>query len=118
MAASVDGLVTEPAPAECLPSLTVARGKIMLLKPEIIRVLQREKAVCEAALARLQEKTRPLEKRFGWSTDTFLRLFNTGEAGDDQDFFRWYALAEAIKEWETTCDSLEELLTNKELASA
>ncbi len=90
----------------------------MMLKPEIIRVLQREKAVCEAALARLQEKTHPLEKRFGWSTDTFLRLFNAGKAGDDQDFFRWYALAEAMKEWQTTYDSLEDLLTNKELVSA
>lgn len=90
----------------------------MILKPEIIRVLQREKAVCEAALVRLHEKTRPLEKQFGWSTDVFLKRFNAGQAGDEQDFFRWYALAEAIQDWQTTYDSLEELLNNQELVNA
>jgi hypothetical protein len=90
----------------------------MRLKPEIIHVLQREKMVCEAALTRLREKTRPLEKQFGWSTATFLTLFNNGEAGDEQEFFRWYALAEAMQEWQITYDSLQELLSNKELVNA
>lgn len=90
----------------------------MMLKPEIVHVLQREKAVCETALVRLQEKTNPLEKKFGWSTELFLDRFKAGQAGDEQDFFRWYALAEAIEDWQTTYDSLEELLTNKELVNA
>jgi hypothetical protein len=91
---------------------------MMTLKPEIIYVLQREQTVCTAALARLQEKTRPLEKQFGWSTATFLELFNAGKAGDEHDFFRWYALAEAMKEWQQTYDSIAELLVNAELVSA
>ena len=78
----------------------------MTLKPEIIHILQREKAVCETAISRLQEKTTPLEQAFGWSTETFLQRFNTGQTGDEQDFFRWYALAEAIKEWQKTLDNL------------
>lgn len=90
----------------------------MTLKPEIIHILQREKIVCETAIARLQEKTQPLENQFGWSTNTFLKLFNTGKAGDDQDFFRWYALAEALNEWQKTYDSLQELLADAELISA
>ena len=90
----------------------------MFLKLEIIHVLQREEMVCKAAIARLQEKTRLLEKQFGWSTEAFLKMFNSGQAGDDLDFFRWYALAEAIKEWQTTRDSLQELLTDSELVSA
>ncbi len=87
----------------------------MNLKPEVTRILVREKMVSETALARLQERTRPLELQYGWSTDTFLKKFNAGEAGDEQAFFRWYALAEAIKDWQKTCDSLDELLAGSEL---
>jgi len=90
----------------------------MILKPEIIHVLQREETVCKAAIARLREKTRLLEKQFGWSTESFLKMFNSGQAGDDLDCFRWYALAEAIKEWQKTYDSLQEVLTDSELVSA
>ena len=35
----------------------------MDLKPEVIRALDREQRVCETALARLREKTRPLEEQ-------------------------------------------------------
>jgi hypothetical protein len=72
----------------------------MNLKPEIVHVLQREKAVCKAAITRLQAEIMPLEKEFGWVTEEFLQQFNNGQAGDEQEFFRWYALAEAINEWQ------------------
>ncbi len=90
----------------------------MVLKPEIIQVLEREKAVCETAIARLREKAQLLETQFGSSTDAFLKRFNSGEAGDDPAFFCWYALAEATKDWQTTYDSLKELLADSELAGA
>jgi len=90
----------------------------MKLKPEVVRVLEREKQVCDTAIARLRNKHRLLEQRYGWSTDEFLSKFNAGEIGDDQEFFLWYALAEAVKDWQKTRDSLEELLAGSELVSA
>lgn len=90
----------------------------MNLKPEVTRILRREKMVSETALARLKEKTRPLELEYGWSTDTFLKKFDAGEVGDEQAFFRWYALAEAIKDWQKTRESVEELLAGSELVRA
>lgn len=90
----------------------------MTLKPEVIRVLAREKMVCDAAIARLRERFRPLEQRYGWTTDEFLEKFNAGAVGDDQEFFVWYALAEAVKDWRKTRDSLEELLVGAERVSA
>ena len=90
----------------------------MKLRPEVIRVLEREKIMCETAITRLREKHRLLEQRYGWSTEAFLRKFATGDIGDDQEFFLWYALAEAVKDWQKTLDSLEELLSDSELASA
>lgn len=90
----------------------------MDLKPEVIRVLEREKRVCETAIARLRERYRSLEQQYGWSTDEFLEKFNAGKIGDDQEFFRWYALAEAVKDWQATRDGLEELLADAEMVSA
>lgn len=90
----------------------------MNLKPEVVRVLEREKRVCDRAIARLRERYRPLERQYGWSTDEFLEKFNAGTIGDDQEFFRWYALAEAVKDWRATREGLEELLANSEMVSA
>ncbi|MBI2875408.1 MAG: hypothetical protein HYY20_00845 [Candidatus Tectomicrobia bacterium] len=92
--------------------------RLMDLKPEVIRILGREKAMCETAIARLKERYRLLEQQYGWSTDEFLEKFNAGEIGDEQEFFLWYALAEAEKDWQTTRDSLEELLTGSEIVGA
>lgn len=53
----------------------------------------------------------PLKKQYGWSTSEFLKKFNDGEAGDEQAFFRWYAFAEAINDWQSTSTSIDDLLT-------
>lgn len=71
----------------------------MMLKPEVVLALEREQRVCEMAIDRLEERSRPFEQQYGWSTDQFLRKFNDGEIGDDKSFFPWYALAEAIFDW-------------------
>lgn len=64
----------------------------MMLKPEVVLALEREQRVCEMAIDRLEERSRPFEQQYGWSTDQFLRKFNDGEIGDDKSFFfgtRW-----------------------------
>lgn len=82
----------------------------MSLKPEVIQALEREKKMCEIAIARLHEKVHMWENQFGWSTHMFLQKFNSGEVGDDVEYFRWYALAQAIREWQLTYDALQEVL--------
>jgi len=59
-----------------------------------------------------------MEQEYGWSTELFLEKFNAGETGDEQVFFRWFAVAEAMKDWQQTYDSLHELLTNSESVNA
>ncbi len=87
------------------------------MRPEVVEVLMREKSASEMAIARLQEKIRPLESRYGWTTEEFLEKFEKGEAGDEQDYFLWYALAEAIEDWKRTRDGLVELLDDAEKVS-
>ena len=88
------------------------------MRPEVVEVLVREKSASEIAIARLQEKMRSLESRYGWTTKEFLEKFERGEAGDEQDYFLWYALAEALEDWKRTRDGLVELLNGAEMVSA
>ncbi len=81
----------------------------MQLKSEVIRSLERERKLSEAALTRLAEQCKVFEAQYGWSTEEFLRKFDAGEIGDDQDFFRWYALAQAQRDWQATRQSSGEV---------
>lgn len=90
----------------------------MILKPEVVRALQREQRLCKTAIERLEAQSAPWEEEYGWNTELFLQKFNAGEAGDEQDFFRWFAVAEAIKDWQRTYNSLGELLSGLETAHA
>jgi hypothetical protein len=91
---------------------------VMSLKPDVIRALEREKAICELAVSRLRERCRELEEKYGCTTREFQQRFNAGEMGDEQDLFVWHSLVEAQKDWQETCDHLEELLDAPETASA
>lgn len=90
----------------------------MNLKPEVIQALEREVRMCKTAIDRLEERSQLLEQEYGWSTELFLQKFNAGETGDEQIFFRWYALGEAMRDWQKTKNSLNELLNNSELVRA
>ena len=86
----------------------------MQLKPEIMRVLEREKECSMLAITRLQEKCRVFEVQYGWKTDEFLGKFDMGDIGDDLDFFHWYAYAEAINDWQITLSNLTKFLVGSE----
>jgi hypothetical protein len=88
----------------------------MELKPEVIKILERERKIAGLAITQLENKCRSFEQLYGLVTDEFVNKFNTGEIGDDLDFFRWYAYVEAVKDWKMTQDSLTEVLTNSENA--
>ena len=98
--------------------MRIGEEQLTNLKPEIIRVLARERLVCETALARLRDRYRPLEQQYGWTTDEFLKKFSAGEIGDNQELFLWYALTQAAKDWQATRNSLEELLASSERVGA
>lgn len=90
----------------------------MILKPEVVRALEREQRICETAIERLEAQTAPWEERYGWTTKTFLEKFNSGEAGDEEDFFRWFAVSEAIQDWRKTYDGVSELLSHPDTTHA
>lgn len=90
----------------------------MQLSPEVIRVLEREKLVSAKAIHRLNEQTEVSEREYNWTTKLFLQKFNSGEIEDEQEFFQWYALAEAVADWKNTLRELEAALDDVEVMNA
>lgn len=90
----------------------------MKIRQEVVNVLEREIKVCDLAISKINEKLSPYEKEYGYSTEKFLELFNAGQLGDSHIFFKWYANAKAIKDWQNTKEGLKELLGSSECINA
>lgn len=39
------------------------------------------------------------EKKYGMNSDLFMEKFDSGELGDDDDFFNWYAAKRGLDIW-------------------
>jgi len=82
------------------------------MKKELIQSIEREKKITLVAMNHIEDRLQVYEKKYGWQTRDFIAKFETGIAGDDDDFFKWYALAEALNDWSKTRKALEEVLAN------
>lgn len=84
----------------------------MVMKPEVIRSLERERGICFLAIQHLETMCKEFEGKYHWTTEEFLQKFDSGLAGDDEDFFKWYAVAQGLIEWKSTKNALEEVLVD------
>ncbi|MDZ7264629.1 MAG: hypothetical protein ONB16_08595 [candidate division KSB1 bacterium] len=82
------------------------------MRKEIIHSLEREKKISQLAIAHLKDQLKSYERKFRWSTAEFLEKFDNGSIGDDEAFFKWYALAQALKDWQSTKEALEEAIVS------
>lgn len=82
------------------------------MRKEIIHSLEREKKISQLAIDHLKDQLKSYEKKFRWSTAEFIDKFDSGSIGDDEAFFKWYALAQALKDWQTTKEALEEAIVS------
>ena len=81
-----------------------------MIKAEAIRSLEREKGMCMVAIDHLEGLCKEFEEKYHWTTDEFLQRFDSGLAGDDEVFFKWYAVAQGLADWKSTKRALEEVL--------
>jgi hypothetical protein len=75
--------------------------------PAVEDAVDREAALGEFLLERYREKLDRFEEEHGMSTETFLDRFEGGELGDDEDFFEWRAVADAVDHWEEKLAELQ-----------
>jgi hypothetical protein len=62
----------------------------------------------EYMLERFRNKLEEFEERYDMSSEEFIEKFKSGELGDDEDFFEWYAIYQSKKHWEQKTDKLRE----------
>lgn len=60
------------------------------------------KIASKLTIDELQDQLKIFERKYGWSTSEFLSEFENGKVGDDDNFFKWYVFAMAMKDWQTS----------------
>ena len=66
---------------------------------EIKTSLKREYDLYTGAIAFYKSALKELEQRHGINTRTFLKKFESGQLGDESDFFDWYTFAQLLDRW-------------------
>jgi prefoldin subunit 5 len=69
--------------------------------------ISRELRIVERKLEKYQSQLGSFEDKHGMSTEEFLEKFNSGELGDDSEWFDWKFAAEAVKRLEKRRAELE-----------
>lgn len=60
--------------------------------------LKREYALYSNAIAFYKKTLKELERKHRLSTQVFLKRFESGQLGDDADYFDWYAFAKVLSQ--------------------
>ena len=66
---------------------------------EIKTSLKREYALYSNALAFYEKALKEFEQKHRLTTQAFLERFETGQMGDNADYFDWYAFAKLLARW-------------------
>jgi hypothetical protein len=67
---------------------------------EVIRgALEQNQRVAKYKIKKYSGICENFEKKYGMNSDLFMEKFNTGELGDEDDFFDWYAAKRGLDIW-------------------
>lgn len=67
---------------------------------EVIRAaLEQNERVAKYKIKKYSDICENFEKKYEMDSDTFMDKFNSGELGDDDDFFDWYAAKRGLDIW-------------------
>jgi hypothetical protein len=72
----------------------------MRITREVKTALKREYTLYSNAISFYKKVIRERERKHHLSTQTFLKRFETGQLGDDADYFDWYAFAKLLSQWQ------------------
>ena len=67
---------------------------------EIKISLKREYDLYSNAMAFYKNTLKKLEQKHQLSSEVFLKRFESGQLGDDADYFDWYAFAKLLARWQ------------------
>jgi hypothetical protein len=72
----------------------------MQLTSEIKASLKREYNLCANAVDFYKKAIKEFEQKYHLTTNTFLKRFESGQIGDETDYFDWYAFAQLLAQWQ------------------
>ncbi len=73
--------------------------------------LKRELSLLEAKANLLRKEIENFERKYQMNSDEFLARFESGELGDEQDFFEWWGLLTGLRKIEEKIRKIRALLT-------
>ncbi|MEK6776882.1 MAG: hypothetical protein AABY87_08390 [bacterium] len=82
----------------------------MKIANEIKTSLKREYSLCANAVAFYRNALKQFEKKYHIPTKTFLKRFESGQMGDEADYFDWFAFAKLIADWKKTLSAIRSVV--------
>jgi len=73
-------------------------------------LLKRELSYADLALNTLKSEMKGYEKEYSMTWKDFLNKFDSGELGDNREWFKWYGLAVSAKDWNDTKKEIAETI--------
>jgi|GEM_PF-3485936 len=61
--------------------------------------ISRELAITNAQESKYREEIEKYERKYKMDSKEFLKKFDAGELGDNEDFFHWAVAIDALKHW-------------------
>jgi hypothetical protein len=77
--------------------LRSSTARCNLMSSIIVEALQRERALLRVKARILRSRVEDFEKRFNMKSEEFLEKFESGELGDDEEFFLWWSFLQALR---------------------
>jgi len=65
----------------------------------ISQALKNEAEIARFKMEHFRKLCQEFEERFGMTSDEFLKRFEQGELGDDQEYFDWFAAKRGLDLW-------------------
>ena len=83
------------------------RCDLVTIAKEVRESLKREFNISSRAISFYKKRIKSLEKKYRMTTSDFLKKFEKGDMGDEQDFFDWYAFHKLLSSWVRTKNALQ-----------
>jgi len=69
------------------------------IKETISQALKNEAEIARFKMEHFRKLCQEFEERFGMTSDEFLKRFEQGELGDEQEYFDWFAAKRGFDLW-------------------
>jgi hypothetical protein len=78
-------------------------------KPIILEALSDQLAYAHMRFLKFEKECKRFESQYGMDSESFLKKFDSGELGDELQWFDWYASLKGKEIWEKKYQILNEI---------